>query len=126
MPLEADFERHYRADLRRLCWGPNPTGVRRLLALIDGLPPDSAVHRAGADPDGHLAALPEHWPAFGLELIDARLRLIITTLAALGGVKEKDLPDFGEPLRLIPRPAAPAHEKRKSTSAEIAAFFGRG
>ena len=82
------------------------------------------MHRAGADPDGHLAALPEHWPAFALELIDARLRDVIRGLAALGGASE--LPDFGEPLKLIPRPAAPPVKKKKSTPAEIAAFFGRG
>lgn len=43
--VEADFQSHYGLDLRELLWGPSPCGVRRVLALVNGLPPDGATVR---------------------------------------------------------------------------------
>ena len=44
--MEADFTRYYQSDLRALCWGKNPWGVRRLLTHIAHLPRDSAFVRS--------------------------------------------------------------------------------
>lgn len=43
--LEADFQRVYGFDLRRVLWRDR-VGVRRLWALIEGLPPGSAFFTA--------------------------------------------------------------------------------
>jgi len=90
--LEADFTRYYNEDLRALCWGDNPWGVRRLLAHIRGLPPDSAWvrHRAGefagwSNDTEMLAAS-----------VDLLQSLVRVTIAAHGG----DAPDF----KPMPRP----------------------
>jgi hypothetical protein len=50
-PLEADFTRYYREDLRALCWGESRWGVRRLLAHIQHLPRDSATRRSLRGPE---------------------------------------------------------------------------
>ncbi len=55
-PLEADFARYYQIHLGQACFGPQPIGTRRLLTLIDGLPPDSAFVRDQArQPTSHKA-----------------------------------------------------------------------
>lgn len=48
--LEASWEAVYGRDLRADLWGPHTLGVRRLYALVVGLPPGCALHRA-ADPE---------------------------------------------------------------------------
>jgi hypothetical protein len=42
-PVEADFRRFYRLDLREACWGPEALGVRHLHSLVRNLPADSAL-----------------------------------------------------------------------------------
>jgi len=44
--LEADFLRFYAVDLRAVLWGEHAWGVRRLVALVRGLPADSAFASA--------------------------------------------------------------------------------
>jgi hypothetical protein len=44
--LEADWQARYRRDLAQDCYGQTQIGVRKLLALIKGLPPDGALARA--------------------------------------------------------------------------------
>lgn len=44
--LEADWARVYQRDLRADLYGPTPLGARRVLALIEWLPPDAAIWRA--------------------------------------------------------------------------------
>lgn len=90
--LEADFKRYYGEDLRMLCWGVNPWGVRRLLAHIKGLPIDSAWARtrqgefAGWSNDTEMLAT----------TVDMLQQLLRVTVAANGG----DAPDFSP----VPRP----------------------
>ncbi|MGH2651761.1 MAG: hypothetical protein ACRDHK_11190 [Actinomycetota bacterium] len=49
--VEADLFSHYGVDLREALWGSGALGVRRLAALLRGLPRGGAVHRA-LDPQG--------------------------------------------------------------------------
>lgn len=44
--LEADFQRYYNLDLRRALWGEAAIGARRLINLIEWLPPESALARS--------------------------------------------------------------------------------
>jgi hypothetical protein len=43
--VEADFQSHYGLDLRDVLWGPRPFGVRRVHALVNGLPIQGALFR---------------------------------------------------------------------------------
>lgn len=44
--LEASFQASYGIDLRRALWGPRLIGVRRIGALIGGLPPGGPLDRS--------------------------------------------------------------------------------
>lgn len=44
--LDADFQRFYALDLGAACFGPDHAGLRRIYALITGLPQDSALARS--------------------------------------------------------------------------------
>lgn len=114
--MEADFQREYRLDLAAACYGPDAVGVRRLLSLIAGLSPGSAVGRAeNADwtTDRELAAAQ-------VEMTHEVVRAVLAVVASLS--KKQKVPD---PLR-IPRPTPerrePARPKRASP-AEMRAFF---
>ncbi len=72
--LEADFQAHYGIDLRRALWGPIPLSARRLLALVKGLPPGSALHRS-VDPEGYGWTNNEELLATLLEVTDLSNRM---------------------------------------------------
>ena len=113
-PLEADFKRYYGEDLRTLCWGENPWGVRRLLAHIRGLPSDSAWHRqrngefAGWTNDTEMLA----------NAVDLLQMLLRVQIAANGG----DAPDF----KHVPRPYKIVEPEPEQTIAasELSNFLG--
>lgn len=46
--VEADFQSHYGLDLRDVLWGPQHVGVRRLNALVKGLPLQGVFFRTAA------------------------------------------------------------------------------
>lgn len=74
--LEASFQSTYRLDLRFALWGPpdRRIGVRRLVSLIQGLPPRSPLHRSlnpGAADWGPL----EELLATNAELLDTANRM---------------------------------------------------
>lgn len=72
--LEASFEQTYGLDLRRALWGKLRIGVRRLGALISGLPPGSPLHRS-LDPDGWGWGTREELAAQTVEQLDGLARL---------------------------------------------------
>jgi hypothetical protein len=113
--LEADFLHYYKTDLRQALWGHEKVGVRRLAALVHGLPPTSAVFRANSaawDDETELAAVQ-------VELTHSLLR----TLIAVNSKKGAQLPD---PLR-IPRPwDLPKIQKRGTSMAELRSILKGG
>lgn len=74
--LESDFQHYYGIDLRQACYGPHPMGLRRLRALIQGLPPGSAVHRS-LDPQGSQWTFDTELLAALAELLDHSNRLYL-------------------------------------------------
>jgi hypothetical protein len=103
--IEADLQRYYGIDLR------DPSlGVRRIRALLHGLPRDSALmrHEHGPTADWGNA---EELLALVAELVHSSIRV----QAKPGSVK---------PLR-IPRPYEQTRPNRQATPAEMAAFLGR-
>lgn len=87
-------------------------GVRRLWALVNGLPEDSATHR-------ETWTLRDEVAAATVEIVDFWGRVG----AQLQGVKPRDLPD---PVR-IPRPGDEERNKPKieKDPRKIAAFFAK-
>lgn len=73
--LESDFQHYYGLDLRRVLYGEDAVGLRRLRALIGGLPPGSAVHRS-VDPAGYGWRNTEEMLALIAQLIDHTNRLL--------------------------------------------------
>jgi len=98
--IEADFQRFYGLDLGEACWGDNHVGVRRLMALIRGLPPESTLSRVTGDwwTEGHelTASLVELTHA----VAQASQLSAQTGWAQVAGKKQFPKPD---PLK-IPRP----------------------
>jgi len=91
--------------------------VRRLHALIAGLPPDAAIHR-----DGELWTTQSNLAASTLELIDrwgrTNAALLISQINWKQDSYRRDaLKNLGEQLR-IPRPGAELAEPTKPTSDE--------
>lgn len=111
--VEADFQRYYRLDLRREL---NATGVRRLLALIEGLPVDAAVWRE--DKPGWTQA--DELAALQIEMADMWGRILAMCLGAKSGKLPKP-PQLTHPdrVRLKEKPRVTTDQ------AEIAAFFSR-
>lgn len=118
-PLEAALLHEYGIDLREALWGREPVGARRLISLVRGLPPDSALHRA-TDPRGWNWNNKEELLAGILERVDWANILYLSA----HGVKEHDLP----PAVKVTRPWAGAATRppppRMATSQEMAAAFG--
>ena len=107
----------YGVDLREACYGPRRIGLRRLRSLIDGLPPQGALHRA-ADPEGWDWRNDEELLATLIEMVDYGNRL---SWAAI--TRSSRIPD---PMIQIRRPNMPVQvvkPKRKATYEETIAFF---
>ncbi len=109
--LEADFQAHYGLDLRVELVR---TGARRLYALMCGLPPHCALHRA-LDPTGW------QWDTH------AELLATIAEVNDIGNriaVKINSKPGTPEPPALhIPRPDEVARSARPATAEELAVAF---
>lgn len=112
---EADFQRFYGLDLRRVCYGPSPLGTRRLKALVEGLPSESSLYRVlhpGAADWGHS----EELLAILAELQDEANRMFYTVnwrKAARKPIQLRRPWQATEPVR----PVRASHE-------EILRFFG--
>lgn len=116
--LEADFQREYGIDLRDALFGENAIGVRRLSALINGLPADSATMRkvtSGGQQWGQV----EELLATLCELVDLTNRMLY---AANFDTKKEAVWD---PIK-IPRPYGQEVTivKKKATTAETLSFLG--
>jgi hypothetical protein len=118
--VEADFQSHYGLDLRMVLWGPEPIGVRRVYALVSGLPLDGTAARsllyggrAWSNTDELLATL--------VEMLDFNNRM---TFAA--NVKKGTR--IWEPVE-INRPSQPKSEepqkREQATPAQMFEAFGR-
>lgn len=108
--MEADFQRYYGLDLRACLWGETPMGVRRLCALIDHLPLDSALAR-----DQARDTLGSGWN-MDTELLAKVAELVDTTNRIL--VKVNSKPGTPEPRPIfIPRPYTPAKPKTNPAGA---------
>lgn len=77
--LESDFQRYYGLDLRECLWGGARLGARRLVSLVDGLPPESALART-LDPDnlGSGWTADTHLLAVIVQLVDHANRLFMS------------------------------------------------
>lgn len=102
-PLEASFQAAYGLDLRQALWGPRRIGVRRLAALIGGLPTASPFARS-VNPAAAWGPV-EEFTATTVEMLDALLR-------QLWPMTMKGRPP-GDPVRIErPIPAA-GHEEEQ-------------
>lgn len=112
--VEADFQRYYRLDLRHEV---QVTGVRRLAALVRGLPPDSALRRDGAawtQADELAAVAIERAEMWNLQLV------------AMWAAKGSKLPDAIEITHPDRKPPTPEPRRRATTDpATIRRFFAR-
>jgi hypothetical protein len=77
--LEADFARSYGVDLRELVGDHPPFGMRRLRALILGLPPDAMVWRR--EPGWGTA---EELAALNAELTHSVVRVLVSAFSKKG------------------------------------------
>ena len=91
--MEADFTRFYGEDLRALCWGVTPWGVRRLLTHVSNLPRDSAFARSVRGEHAYWDETPE----LLAQLIDAVERQSFY-------FRKANFADAGEPPTVVPRP----------------------
>lgn len=108
--------REYGIVLGDALWGPEPLGVRRLTALVAGLPPAGSL---GRDLDPFLAAgwdSATELTAMVAELVDHSNRMYLMANSKKG----TRLP----PPLFIPRPGQP-RRRRKPTKAELKASLGR-
>lgn len=121
--LEADFARYYGVDLRAACWGDHPVGMRRLRALIRGLPLDSALGRSVA-PHRLEWSTTEELLATLIEVTDAGNVMFFAAHSKPGTPRPR-------PIR-VPRPgqpdgngAEPARRRRRpATADDMRRFFG--
>lgn len=106
-PIEADFVRYYRTDLRDALWGPEPIGVRRLRALVMNLPLESAFGRGvyGAPGPGSWGNA-EELLAANVETTHSVVRSIIAGFAMFAKAPKPKPP---RPLS-IPRPGKKSRE----------------
>lgn len=117
--VEADFQSHYGLDLREVLWGKRPTGVRRVLSLVNGLPMQGAVYRSAAT-NGQYWTTTEELLATLIELTDLTNRLFYGANSGKGS-------KVWEPLQ-INRPmtksseAPPPPPTERATAAELRAF----
>lgn len=105
---EADLRAVYGLDARAVCWGPDAWGCRRLVALLHGLGPSSALQRALT---GH------HWTdeTSLLALVADRLGVM-----AAGMQYQEQVPPVPRPDALTPTPPPPASPD------EVVSFFAGG
>jgi hypothetical protein len=111
---EADFQHFYALDLREACYGPSPTGSRRLMALLRGLPQESGLGRV-LYPQSDWG-YSEELLATLAELVDYGNRI---AYAAAPFKRKETL----KPIQ-IPRPHQQKTEKPKASHDEILRFFG--
>lgn len=102
-------------DLREACYGTSRIGVRRLRALIAGLPIGSALHRS-LDPTGWAWGTTEELLAVLVEVVDLGNRQYVAFEAGRNKVPK--------PID-IRRPWKVEEPKRFASHAEIEAFFGK-
>lgn len=127
--VEADFQAHYGLDLRAVLWGTRPVGVRRLLALVDGLPTTGAMFRQVAF-GGQAWSMTDELLAALVELTDFGNRLTFQVNAKKGSRAWKPV-TIHRPRRVdapaATERAAPTNgERRKpSTKDEVKDFFGK-
>jgi hypothetical protein len=110
--LEADFQRFYGLDLVEAAHGPAQVGVRRLVALISNLPPESALARVygtrstWTNTDEMLAAL-----------------LNVTVLHRFEWLRSLGV-EVDEPTLVESPWAAPPEPPVLNTGSDLAAFLG--
>jgi len=112
--LEADLLAHYGLDLRE------GIGVRRLRALVQGLPPGGALHRS-IDPDGWRWTTDTEMLATVAELVDANNRLFYSAHAKKGSSPVKPI-KIMRPGKLAEEEEQLPRRKRKSTRDELKKF----
>lgn len=117
--LEADFLREYKIDLRDATSGRNRIGLRRLMVLIKGLPPHSALTRSSTS--GQEWTNVEELLATIIEVIDQGNSLFYQSKAKKGSAKWRPV-KIARPGRQTsskqPRRAAPY--VRRSEKPELA------
>jgi len=118
--VEADFQSHYGLDLRQVCWGPGALGVRRIRALVRGLPIDGVTVRE-TELHGKPWSITDELLATLIELIDHGNRMYYSAHA-------KNPSGVWKPLK-ITRPIEEEDqppERKISTVEDIKRFFGDG
>lgn len=120
--VEADFQSHYGLDLRQALWGAPRTGVRRLLALVKGLPSDSATSRSvntGGEPwsmqDELLAAL--------VEMVDQSNRMFFSAHAKEGTTVWDPVQIRRPGSRSENKPAEDAGPRKQASASEMRNVF---
>lgn len=113
--LEADFTRFYSLDLRMLCWGPSPWGVRRLWTHIAGLPRDSAYSR-------RLRGEQAYWDE-QVELTAQLVDAVNTNSYILRRAHFEGTPEKPEPIQ---RPGVAESELPVAPLSELDAWLKRG
>jgi hypothetical protein len=115
--VEADFQSHYGLDLREALWGERPTGARRLLALVNGLPIRGMTFRA-SQMKGRDWGTTDELLASLIEQVDFTNRILYSVNAKKGSKVWK-------PIR-IPRPhdADRERERKMSNTDEMRRAFG--
>lgn len=81
--VEADFQSHYGLDLREVLWGSRRLGVRRINALVEGLPLSGATFRAAAT-NGVQWSTTDELLAVLVEMIDHSNRMYFAAHAKKG------------------------------------------
>jgi hypothetical protein len=114
--LEADFLAVYRLDLREVLGDDAPFGMRRLRALIEGLPPSAMFWRR--EPGWGTT---EELLALNAEVTHAAVRVLLAAFSRKGASLPK-------PLR-VPRPwdvsrRSRPKPKRRIAEADLAAYGG--
>lgn len=125
--VEADFQSYYRLDLRQVLWGPDPYGVRRIHALVTGLPPDGAMIRDMAY-DGQEWSVTDELLAALLEEVDYGNRLYYSAHMKKGAQQPKPVeikrPGRQPELPEGPRPQTPTYELWRVLGPENVVFEG--
>lgn len=112
--VEADFQSHYGLDLREVLWGKTAAGVRRILALVRGLPARSATART-------ISAAGRDWSSTE-ELLASLIEMTDLTNRLLHGAFTKKGTQSWKPIR-VTRPTDLVRPKL-ATAAEVRRFFG--
>lgn len=117
--VEADFQSHYGLDLRQVLWGSSPYGVRRIHALVAGLPPTGAMIRAAAT-NGQPWSVTDDLLATVIEMIDHGNRMFFSANAKKGANVWKPITIT----RPVNQPSETHEPKKPSSVQEIRKFFG--